>query len=233
VAQEIRIRQVPFEVVGVLARKGVVAGSDEDNQILVPIRTALRRVFNVAWLTSIFVSVDDSQQLATAERQIANMLRARHRLASDAQPDFDVQNAATFLTLQRQTAEMLQRLSTGIAAIALIVGGSGILALMLLSVRERAGEIGLRMAVGALRRDILVQFLFEATLLALGGWTGGVLLAGGGAATIALATTWKVAAPRQAVVISFGMAMIIGLGCGAIPARRASLIPPIEALRKE
>jgi putative ABC transport system permease protein len=231
--QPIRVRGIPFEVIGVLAPKGAVAGGDEDNQILVPIRTALRRVFNVTSLNTIFVSVNDSRGMADAEREISAVLRERHRVAPDEQPDFEVQNATTFLTLQQETAQALRRLTTGVAAIALAVGGTGILALMLLSVRERTGEIGLRMAVGAQPRDILVQFLFEATLLAMGGWTGGILLGMAGATAVALSTTWTIGVPWEALLVSVGMAMTIGLGFGAFPALRASLIPPIQALRTE
>jgi putative ABC transport system permease protein len=231
--QPIRVRGIPFEVIGVLAPKGAVAGADEDNQILVPIRTALRRVFNVTSLNTIFVSVNDSRGMADAEREISAVLRERHRVAPDEQPDFEVQNATTFLTLQQETAQALRRLTTGVAAIALAVGGTGILALMLLSVRERTGEIGLRMAVGAQPRDILVQFLFEATLLAMGGWTGGILVGMAGATAVALSTTWTIGVPWEALLVSVGMAMTIGLGFGAFPALRASLIPPIQALRTE
>jgi putative ABC transport system permease protein len=231
--QPIRVRGIPFEVIGVLAPKGAVAGGDEDNQILVPIRTALRRVFNVTSLNTIFVSVNDSRGMADAEREISAVLRERHRVAPDEQPDFEVQNATTFLALQQETAQALRRLTTGVAAIALAVGGTGILALMLLSVRERTGEIGLRMAVGAQPRDILVQFLFEATLLAMGGWTGGILLGMAGATAVALSTTWTIGVPWEALLVSVGMAMTIGLGFGAFPALRASLIPPIQALRTE
>jgi putative ABC transport system permease protein len=233
VGQPIRIRGIPFEVIGVLAPKGVVAGGDEDNQVVVPIRTALRRLFNATWLSTIFVSVDDSGRMAHAERQISAALRERHRVEPEEQPDFEVQNATTFLALQQETAGALRQLTTGVAAIALVVGGTGILALMLLSVRERTGEIGLRMAVGAQPRDILVQFLFEATLLALGGWTVGIVLGGAGATVVALSTTWRIGVPWDALVVSLGMAMTIGLGFGAFPARRASLIPPIQALRTE
>jgi putative ABC transport system permease protein len=233
VGQPIRVRGIPFDVIGVLAPKGAVAGGDEDNQILVPIRTALRRVFNATSLNTIFVSVNDSRGMTETEREISAVLRQRHRVAVDEQPDFEVQNATMFLALQQETAQALRRLTTGVAAVALAVGGIGILALMLLSVRERTGEIGLRMAVGAQPRDILVQFLFEATLLAMGGWTGGILLGMAGATAAALSTRWTIGIPWEAFLVSVGMVMTIGLGFGAFPARKASLIPPIQALRTE
>lgn len=233
VGEPIRIRGVPFEVIGVLAPKGAVSGGDEDNQVVIPIQTALRRVFNTTWLSTIFVSVDDSAIMADAERGIGAVLRERHRIRPDEQPDFEVQNATTFLALQQETANSLRQLTMWMSAIALVVGGSGILGLMLLSVKERTDEIGLRMAVGAEPRDILIQFLFEATLLAVGGWTGGVVFGAAGSAVVALATTWNVGVPWEAVVTSLAMALAIGLGFGALPAGKASLIPPIQALRTE
>jgi putative ABC transport system permease protein len=233
VGQPIRIRGIPFDVIGVLAPKGVVAGGDEDNQVAVPIRTALRRVFNTTSLNTIFVNVDDSRLMEDTEREINVVLRERHRVGPDERPDFEVQNVTTFLAVQQETAEALRRLTVGVAAVALVVGGTGILALMLLSVKKRTGEIGLRMAVGAQPRDILIQFLIEATLLAAGGWTGGIVLGIAGATVVALGTTWKIGVPWEALMISLGMAMTIGIGFGAFPARRASLIPPIRALRTE
>lgn len=194
---------------------------------MVPIRTALHRLFNATWLNTIFVSVDDSRGMADAEQEIGAVLRERHRVGPEEQPDFEVQNATTFLALRHETAATLRRLTTGVAAVALIVGGTGIMALMLLSVRERTGEIGLRMAVGAQPRDILVQFLFEATLLTRGGWTGGIVLGSAGAAVVALSATWKIGVPWERLLVSLGMAMTIGVGFRAFPARRASLIPPI------
>jgi putative ABC transport system permease protein len=233
IGQPIRIRGIPFDVIGVLAPKGVVAGGDEDNQIVVPIQTALRRLFNATWLTSIFVRVADSREVPDAEREISRALRMRHRLDAEEQPDFEVQNAATFLALQQQTVETVARLTTAVGAIAVVVGGTGILALMLMSIKERTGEIGLRMAVGAQPLDILLQFLLEATLLALAGWTGGAFLGVGGATVVAFTTSWKIGVPWEALLVSFGMAMTIGLGFGVFPARSASLIPPIQALRRE
>jgi putative ABC transport system permease protein len=231
IGQPIRIRNIPFDVIGVLAPKGVVAGGDEDNQIVIPIRTALRRVFNVTSLNTVFVSVRDSRVMADAEREINAVLRARHRLDADERSDFEVQNAATFLALQQQTVETLRLLTVGVAGVAVVIGGSGILALMLLSVRERTSEIGLRMAVGAKPRDVLVQFLFEAIVLAFGGWASGIALGAAGAGIVALGTAWKVAIPWESLLVSLAMAGSIGLGFGAFPARRASLIPPIRALQ--
>jgi len=235
VGRDIRIRGVPFQVIGVLDAKGVQAdGSDEDNEVLIPNRTALRRLFNSTSLNPVFVSVRDPRNMGEAENEIANLLRARHRLGSDGKPDdFSVQNKTKALAAQKQVADSLTRLTTGLAGLAMLVGGTGILALMLMSVKERTGEIGLRMAVGARPKDILIQFLLEATLLSVGGWLIGIVLGFVGAATVALGTNWKVALPVESVLASFGMAVTTGLGFGAYPARRASLMPPIQALQVE
>lgn len=232
VGEQVRIRRVPFDVIGVLAPKGALADGDEDNQVLVPIRTALRRVVNSTWLSSVFVSVrgGDPQNFRDAESAIGALLRQRHRVGSEGQPDFEVQNAARFLTMQRQAADALGDMTAGLGGIALVVGGTGIMALMLLSVKERTSEIGLRLAVGATSRDILVQFLLESMILALGGWSAGILIGATGATIVAVSTEWPIGVPVQSVVVSLGMAITIGLGFGAIPARRAATIPPMRAL---
>lgn len=235
VGRWIRIRGVPFEVVGVLEAKGVLPdGSDEDNQVVIPLRTALRRVFNTTWLSTVFVSVRDPERMDETQTEIAGLLRERHRLDRNNKPDdFAVQNKTRFLAAQRETIESLTLLTSGLAAIALLVGGTGIFALLLLSIKERTGEIGLRRAVGARPRDILVQFLAEATVLALGGWIAGAAAGALGAGAVAWGTDWKVAVPFEALLASLAMASITGLGFGAFPARKASLLPPIQALSAE
>jgi putative ABC transport system permease protein len=238
VGRAIRLRGIPFEVIGVFAAKGVSAdGSDEDNQVVVPLRTALRRVLNTTWISAIFVRVRDPRRMADAEAEIAALLRERHqrseRGGAARSDDFAVQNRAKFLLAQKETAESLTRLTAGLSALALLVGGFGILALMLLSVRERTGEIGLRMAVGARPRDILVQFLAESAALSLGGWLAGVAAAALGVGLVALSTEWKVGVPFEALLASLAMASATGVGFGAFPARRASLLPPVEALATE
>jgi putative ABC transport system permease protein len=241
IGRGLRLRGIPFEIVGVLESKGVLAdGSDEDNTIVIPIRTALRRVFNVDYLSTVFVTVRDVRdsnqrgRMDAAQTEIGALLRQRHRLRGDAPADdFAVQDKAKLLASQRETVGTLTLFIAGISALALLVGGTGILALMLLSVKERTGEIGLRLAVGARPRDILVQFLAEATALALGGWLTGVALAALGTAGLALGTSWKVAVPAGALLASLAMALLTGLGFGAVPARKASRLPPIRALGTE
>jgi putative ABC transport system permease protein len=235
VGRSLRIRGVPFEIIGVLEAKGVQAdGSDEDNQVVIPLRTALRRVFNATWISAVFVSVRDPERMGEAEAEIAALLRERHQLERTGKPDdFAVQNKTRFLAAQRETIASVTLLTSGLAGLALLVGGTGILALMLLSVKERTGEIGLRRAVGARPRDILVQFLAEATVLALGGWLTGVAAGALGAGAFAFGTDWSVAVPFEALLASLAMASVTGLGFGAVPARKASLLPPIQALAAE
>ncbi len=230
VGQAIRIRGVPFDVIGVLAPKGVLADGDEDNQILIPFHTAARRVFNVTWLSSVFVSVVNPTEVSSVETRIEALLGARHRSERDVADDFEVQDAARYFTIQRKASETLRVLTAGIAAVALGVGGTGIMALMLLSIRERSDEIGLRVAVGARPRDIVAQFLMESTALVVAGWLGGVAVALFGGIAIARATSLAIAPPLAALAGSFAMVMIIGIGFGAFPARRASLLPPIRAM---
>jgi putative ABC transport system permease protein len=231
IGEAVRIRGVPFEVIGVLESRGVLAdGSDEDNLVLVPIRTALRRVFNSRWLTTVFVSVTDPERRDEAERRIRELLRERHRLGDGRPDDFAVQNQARLLAMQKKAAESLTLLTGALAALSLLVAGTGILALMLLSVKERTAEIGLRMAVGATPRDILVQFLAEAGLLALGGWATGAAVGGLGAAAVALGTQWRVGVPAGAALVSFVTTVLTGMAFGAFPARRAARMPAVRAL---
>ncbi|PTY07908.1 multidrug ABC transporter substrate-binding protein [Opitutaceae bacterium EW11] len=232
VGKEIRIGGIPFDVIGILAAKGTTAeGADQDNQILIPLRTALRRVFNTTWLTTIYAGVADPDRMDTVETELQLLLRDRHRRGVDQRiDDFAVQNTTKTRAFQQEMIESLSRYAAGLAAIALVLGGIGILALMLLSVRERTGEIGLRMAVGALPRDVLIQFLIEAAVLAILGWIAGAATGGLAALALAFGTDWPMAVPTTAVVTSFAMAAIIGIAFGALPARNAARVPPIEAL---
>jgi putative ABC transport system permease protein len=230
--RSLRVRGVPFEVVGVLEARGVMAdGSDEDGQVIIPLRTALRRVFNTSWLTLVFVRAADQGARERAAAEIAALLRERHGLAARARPDdFAVQGEDRMLAGQRDAAASLTLLTSALGALALLVGGAGILALMLLSVKERTPEIGLRMAVGARPRDVLAQFLLEAAALAVGGWAAGLALAGLGAVAVRVLTAWPLAVPRGALAASLAMAAGTGLVFGALPARAAARLPPVQAL---
>jgi putative ABC transport system permease protein len=233
--RQICLRGVPFEVVGVLEAKGVLAdGSDEDDRIIIPIHTALRRVFNSTSLNPIFISVRDMTEMDERREDVVALLRERHKLVErNRSDDFSVQDKTKVLAARKQLSDSLTLLATGLAGASLVVGGVGILALMLMSVKERTTEIGLRMAIGAKSRDILLQFLLEATSIAAGGWLAGMAMAAIATVVISRATTWPTSISLGLVLVTLAIVMTSGLIFGAYPARKASLMPPIEALRME
>ena len=235
IGRQILIRGVLFEVIGVLEAKGVLAdGSDEDDRVVIPIRTALRRVFNSTWLNPIFISVRDVSEMDEARSDVNTLLRERHRLDQRSKSDdFSIQDKTKVLAVRSQLADSLTLLATGLAGASLFIGGAGILALMLMSVKERTTEIGLRMALGAKPRDILVQFLLEATSIAAGGWLVGMTLAAIATVVIDRVTSWPTTISPSLVLITLGVVVTSGLIFGAYPARKASLTPPIQALRME
>ncbi|MDZ7722192.1 MAG: ABC transporter permease [candidate division KSB1 bacterium] len=192
VGETIRIGRVPFLVIGVMEAKGVdLNGVDQDDQIFIPIQTALRRVFNQDYIASINIQVVSQDKMAAAQQQIRQALRERHRLdKSDKPDDFTIQNQTELLETQRETTGAFTALITSIAGISLLVGGIGILAIMLIAIRERTHEIGLRMAVGATRKDISVQFVLEAAMLSIGGGVMGLLIGIIVSVIIAAATEW-------------------------------------------
>lgn len=232
VGQEVRVRGVPFDVIGVLVQRGVLAdGSDEDTYVLVPIRTAMRRLLNVTWLNSVFVGVERADRMPAVTAEIRSRLEARHRAGQPGgEDDFEVQDTTRYLEMQKRAADSLEGLTSGLGVLALVMAGAGIFALMLLSVKDRTSEIGLRMAIGARPRQVFVQFVVEAILLALGGWLAGLGVAAAGAGAVALGTSWPVGVPIAALFGSLGMALAIGVGAGAFPALKASRVPPIGAI---
>lgn len=235
VGRRILVDDIPFQVAGVLNAKGVLAdGSDEDDQIVIPIRTALRRVFNKTWLNPIFVSVRDVASMAEAQREIAALLRERHELRQRHEgDDFSIQDKTQVLATQRNLARTLTLLTMGLAAASLFVGGAGVLALMFMSVKERTTEIGLRIAVGARSKDILVQFLLESLGLSTGGWLVGAALGTAAAVLVARTTSWSVAISPRLLLTTLGVMAGTGLVFGAFPARKAARMTPITALRME
>ena len=230
IGRTVQFRGVPLEVIGVLGSRGASPdGADEDSLVVVPVRTALRRLLNVTYLSSIVVRPRGSP--AAAESEIRTLLRRRHRLEGrDVPDDFEIQARERAASTQRTAARSLSLLSAGLGAVALAVGTAGILALMLLSVRERTAEIGLRMALGATPADILLQFLGEAALLAAAGGISGALVGVAGAFGISAATGWEARASVTTVVVALATSLATGLLSGALPAWLASRVPPIEAL---
>ena len=229
----IRIGRVPFEVIGLTESKGMDAnGIDQDDLIIVPLGSAMRRLFNVDYIDTIYVQAESAEALDRAEAEIRRLLRQRHRLR-DKPDDFTIQNQATLLAAEREAARSMTLLIGSVAAISLVVGGIGILAVMLIAVRERTPEIGLRRALGATRGDIRLQFLVESSLLAGAGGLVGVL----GGATAALAVSrlgyWETVISWPAALGGLGFSIAVGLMFGIYPAVRAAALEPIEALRAE
>lgn len=233
VGRTIRIGRVPFAIVGVLAPKGVsVDGSaTEDDRIIVPLETALRRLFNTEYLKAIFLQVRPASAMEDAEAEVAAILRERHDIPPGAQDDFSIQNQRVVLEAELATQASFRRLILGLGFLSLLVGGVGILSIMLLSVRERRPEIGLRVAVGARRPDIAAQFLAEAVLLAAGGGAAGVLAGLGAAELVSSVASWEARVTGKALLVAIGSAAAIGLGFGVYPAWRAASVDPIEALQ--
>jgi putative ABC transport system permease protein len=233
VGSTIRVGRVPFEVVGVLAAKGVsVDGSaTEDDRIIVPLETALHRLFNTEYLKTIFLEVRPSSSMTEAETDVAAILRERHDIPPGATDDFSIQNQRALLEAELATDASFRRLILGLGFLSLLVGGVGILSIMLLSVRERRPEIGLRVAVGARRPDIAAQFLAEAVMLAAGGGAAGVLAGLGAAELVSSVTSWEARVTGRALLAALGSAAAIGLCFGVVPAWRAASVDPVEALQ--
>lgn len=231
----IRIGKVPFEVIGVLESKGVdMYGTDQDDRIIIPIRTALRRVFNQTYINSIYLQVDKQENMQNAVTSVQEILRDQHKLNKKNKPDdFTIQNQVDLIEAQKETSDTFTALTASIAGVSLIVGGIGILAVMLLSIRERTNEIGLRMAVGARRKDIRTQFLFESSFLSFGGGVIGILIGIIVSLSIKYIFDWSIVISLTSVMLSFGFSMMIGVFFGVYPAHRASLLDPINALRSE
>jgi putative ABC transport system permease protein len=237
--QVIRIRKVPFTVVGVLGKKGQTTwGQDQDDIILVPLSTAKRKLLGVSQANSrsvgaISVRVREGEDMKDAETQTRELLRQRHRLQPYQDDDFNIRNLAEYAAAQEESSRVMTILLAAIASVSLLVGGIGIMNIMLVSVTERTREIGLRMAVGARGRDILMQFLVEAVTLSLIGGTIGVVLGLVTSYTIPYFAGWRTLVRPEAIVIAFGFAAAIGIFFGFYPARKAAGLNPIEALRYE
>ena len=238
--QSIRIKRIPFTVIGVLDVKGQsMMGTDQDDLILVPIKTARSRVLGTAsaarnrTVGTIWVKAADGLDTKVVEEQVRSLLRQRHRVQAGADDDFSLRNLQEVMAAQEASSRVLALLLAAVASVSLLVGGIGIMNIMLVSVTERTREIGLRMAVGARTRDILGQFLVEAVTLSLIGGLIGVGLGMGTSLAIAEFAGWRISISPQAVALSVAFAFVIGVFFGFYPARKAARLNPVEALRFE
>ncbi|MEM9265437.1 MAG: ABC transporter permease [Cyanobacteria bacterium P01_F01_bin.13] len=234
--QSVRINNITFKVVGVLAIQGSNLGINYDDAVMIPITTQASRIVGRTSPYGIEVSfisatARDSESLQTAEFQVTNLLRLRHGIVDPTEDDFFIQNQDTLLTIADTITRALTLMLAAIASISLLVGGIGIMNIMLVSVRERTQEIGLRKAVGASQRDILVQFLIEAMILSAAGGAIGILIGVSGIGLLSLLTPFKSSASVSAIIITVSVSGSIGLFFGVIPARQASKLDPIVALR--
>jgi putative ABC transport system permease protein len=234
IGQQIQIRGIPFEIVGVLSEKGSAGGfGNPDEQILIPLQTARYRVMGTNRLRSITVDAANVNQMTLAMIEIERVMRREHKVRPGADNDFQIRNQADVLSTFQQTTETFTYLLAGIAAVSLLVGGIGIMNIMLVSVTERTREIGVRKALGATRFNIMFQFLVEALVLCLVGGMIGILFGTLGAVVLSKLAHWNTAINVFAVLLAFVFSAIVGLFFGIWPARRAASLDPIVALRYE
>ena len=240
VDQTVRVRGIPMKVLGVLATKGQNSmGQDQDDVIMVPISTLRNRLWGgdasskLKRVGAISVKVREGQDMKAVEESVKDLLRQRFKVQPGGDDPFQIRNLTEILQAQEESSRVMTLLLAAVAGISLLIGGIGIMNIMLVSVTERTREIGLRMAVGARGRDILTQFLIEATTLSLIGGAIGVMLGAGATLAVGQFAGWKVAMTVDAVVLAVGFSALVGVFFGYYPARRASRLLPIAALRYE
>ena len=238
IGKRIRIRGAPFEVIGVLGSKGQSSfGRDQDDLILSPLESVRSRVIGrrikADSVQTIFVKAESEEAVSAVQENIDTLLRTEHRIPQGEDDDFETQNLASILDASKAAIGAFTVLLAAIAGISLVVGGVGIMNIMLVAVTERTREIGLRMALGARRRDVLTQFALESVALSLVGGLIGLSIGLLGAAAISAVANWPFALPAWAIPVALGFSSLVGLVFGAYPAWRAARLDPIEALRRE
>jgi putative ABC transport system permease protein len=235
--QIIRIKKIPFTIIGVLSSKGQSAmGQDQDDTIFVPVTTAQKKLFGTSFpgmVRVIMVKAKNSEDLPLAEKQINELLRQRHHIAKDRDNDFTVRNLTQIMETAAQSTKVMTLLLGAIASVSLLVGGIGIMNIMLVSVTERTREIGIRMAVGARTWDIRLQFIIEALTLSLIGGIVGIIIGISGSKILSILAGWTTIITPFSVFLAFGFSGLVGIFFGFYPAYKASLLNPIDALRYE
>jgi len=234
IGKKIRLGNQPFRVIGILAPKGESAtGQDQDDTILMPFTTTLHKLKGTSWLDDIVCSAVSAEAIGPAKEQIVRLLRQRHHLRPEAPADFNLRSPEEVLQAQQETSRTFTLLLASIASISLLVGGIGIMNIMFVTVTERTREIGVRRAVGATRRSVLSQFLLEAVLLCALSGALGVLLGVAASNVFSNVLGWVMIIPPRAILIAVVFSCLIGVGFGFYPARKASMLDPIDALRYE
>ncbi len=235
IGEYIKIRRNVFQVIGVMGKKGSSGWRDEDNVIFVPLRTAQKRLYGLDrdQVTEINVEAKSEKLVAKAAEEITNLLRERHRIRPGQEDDFNVRSQAEILSTAQETSRTFTLLLAGIAIVSLIVGGIGIMNIMFVSVTERTKEIGIRKAIGAQKIDILGQFLIEAVIVSLCGGVIGIILGIGASKITSQLAGWPTVITPTSIFLSFLFAFAVGFFFGVYPARKASMLNPIEALRYE
>ena len=230
----IRIRNIPFRVVGVLAPKGQTGqGTDQDDTVMIPYTTMQKRLMRITWLQSIVVKAVNAERVQEAQEQITSLLRQRHRIGPEREDDFNVRNLSDITEAATTSARVMTVLLGSVAGISLLVGGIGIMNIMLVSVTERTREIGIRMAVGARSRDIMLQFLVEAVVMAATGGIIGIFLGIGSSEILKTWAQWPTLIDPAIVAIAFLFSGAVGVFFGFYPAKKAATLDPIDALRYE
>ena len=234
VGQIVRIKNVPFVVVGQLSPKGLsVMGTDQDDVLIIPYTSAMKRVLGVTTLRGITVQAAPGSDLKSVQAQITEIIRQRHKIQPGRDDDFTVRTQQEIAETATQASQTMTLLLSAVALVSLIVGGIGVMNIMLVSVTERTREIGIRMAVGARSRDLLLQFLIEAVTLSLIGGIIGIGFGMGGAKALTLLNNWPMGIPLMWIVIAFLVSALVGIVFGFYPAYKASRLNPIDALRYE
>ena len=230
----VRIRNIPFRVVGILGAKGQTGqGTDQDDTVMIPYTTMQKRLMRITWVQSIVVRAVSAERVQEAQEQITLLLRQRHRIGADREDDFNVRNLSDIAEAAQNTARVMAVLLGSVAGISLLVGGIGIMNIMLVSVTERTREIGIRMAVGARGRDIMLQFLVEAVVMAATGGLIGILLGIGSSEVLKGWAQWPTLIDPVIVAVAFLFSGAVGVFFGFYPAKKAANLDPIEALRYE
>jgi putative ABC transport system permease protein len=234
IGQSVRIKNIPFVIIGVLASKGAgMGGQNQDDRLIIPYTTAMKRITGDKYLRSISVQVVSADRMQSAQDQITSLLRQRHRLTPGRDDDFSIFNQKEIADTVSSVSGIITLLLGAIAGMSLVVGGIGIMNIMLVSVTERTREIGIRIAVGAQPGDILLQFLIEAITLSLLGGTIGVLLGIGTSKLVGLFVNFTPVVSPGSVILAFSVSFAIGVFFGFYPARKAAALDPIDALRYE